>query len=261
MGRYLGQHFLIDPAVIATALEHFLPTPEGILEVGPGAMALTEKLLEQPNKLFLVEKDDRLLPRIAKKLKNRPEALLCHDDILLFDFTEAASYFGAPFALISNLPYHISTPFLERLVTHAHLFTKIQLLLQKEVVKKVLSTSGPKVTKVSLLLDLFYEKEAGPLVPPQAFSPPPQVDSQFLTLTPREVPLLPLCDLPLFASLLHAAFNHRTHTLHWLSQKHRLPPLADTSHLKPTTKVEDLLITDWLQLFSSIHSCFLQRIL
>ena len=72
MGRYLGQHFLNDKAVISHAIQSILPQENGILEVGPGAMALTEHLIKQAAPILLVERDEKLLPYIEKRLKPTP---------------------------------------------------------------------------------------------------------------------------------------------------------------------------------------------
>ncbi|MFZ4674020.1 MAG: ribosomal RNA small subunit methyltransferase A, partial [Chlamydiia bacterium] len=201
------------------------------------------RLLEHPNHLLLVEKDPLLLPKIEKRLKSHPHARLINNDILDFDFQEAIFFLEAPFALISNLPYHISTPFLERIVDNHPLFTKIQLLLQKEVVDKVLTRSGPDVAKISILIDLFYNKGEGIPIPPKAFTPPPRVDSKFLTLTPK-MPLLDPAELPGFKNFIHTAFNHRKHTLHWLFKKLHLPVPTDSDR-----KIEDLSTPEWVNTY------------
>ena len=219
MGRYLGQHFLKDEAVISHAVASILPQQNGILEVGPGAMALTEHLIKHTAPIILVERDEKLLPHIKKRLKSHPNATLIYQNILDYDFLEAKNHFKGPFGLISNLPYLISTPFLEKIAPLSHLFTKVHLMLQKEVVEKVMAPSGKNGSKLSHLLRIQYNLEPGIVVSAKSFDPPPKVDSQFITLTPKE-PLLDPNKWGAFQTFLNLAFNHRKHTLHWFEKKY-----------------------------------------
>ena len=219
MGRYLGQHFLKDEAVISHAVASILPQQNGILEVGPGGMALTEHLLKPTTPIILVERDEKLLPYIKERLKSHPHATLIYQNILDYDFLAAKNHFKGPFGLISNLPYLISTPFLEKIAPLSHLFTKVHLMLQKEVVDKVMAPSGKNGSKLSHLLRIQYNLEPGIAVSAKSFDPPPKVDSQFITLTPKES-LLDSNKWEAFQTFLNLAFNHRKHTLHWFEKKY-----------------------------------------
>jgi 16S rRNA (adenine1518-N6/adenine1519-N6)-dimethyltransferase len=263
MGRYLGQHFLKNRSVIEHAVQAILPQSHGILEVGPGAMALTESLLETSIPLILVEKDQKLLHPIQAKIALLSQVTLVHQDVLKFDFLSAYNHFGGPFGLISNLPYLISSPFLEKILPLSNLFTKVYLMLQKEVVEKVLAPSGPKSTKLSHLLRLFYALESGPLVPPQAFEPPPKVDSQFLELNPIP-PKIALQEFASFQKFLHQGYNHRNHTLGWFLKKlsaepqplmnQRLEDLLTSENPQPlmNQRLEDLSTSDWLEIYCRV---------
>ncbi|MFZ4672730.1 ribosomal RNA small subunit methyltransferase A [bacterium] len=243
MGHYLGQHFLKNKSVIEHAVQAITPQPNGILEVGPGAMALTNLLIESFTPLILVERDPKLIQPILDKIAPFTHVSLVHRDVLEYDFQSAYEQFQGPFGLISNLPYLISTPFLERLLPISGLFTKVYLMLQKEVVEKVLAPSGPKSTRLSHLLRLFYTVESGPIVPPNAFAPPPKVDSQFLQLTPI-APHISVEELTLFKKFLQQGYNHRNHTLSWFLKKFLIdsPPLSNQ-------KLEDLSTFDWCKIF------------
>lgn len=239
MGRYLGQHFLKNKSVIEHAVKAITPQSHGILEVGPGAMALTELLIHSSTPLILVEKDPKLIEPILDKISPLSHVSLVHQDVLEYDFRSAYAHFQGRFGLISNLPYLISTPFLEKLLPINGLFTKVYLMLQKEFVDKVLAPSGPKSTRLSHLLRLFYSLESGPIVPPSAFVPPPKVDSQFLQLTPI-TPQITLEELPLFKKFLLQGYNHRNHTLFWFLKK-----LSVDSPLSTNQKLEDLSTIEW----------------
>ncbi|MBM3197471.1 MAG: ribosomal RNA small subunit methyltransferase A [Chlamydiae bacterium] len=243
MGRYLGQHFLNDEAVISHAIQSILPQENGILEVGPGGMALTEHLIKQTTPILLIERDEKLLPYIEKRLKAHPNAKVIHQDILEYDFQEARNRFKGPFGLISNLPYLISTPFLEKIAPLSHLFTKVHLMLQKEVVEKVMAPNGKNGSKLSHLLRIQYHLEPGIVVAKKSFNPPPKVDSQFLTLTPKK-PLLEPCKWDGFREFLNLAFNHRKHTLHWFEKKYHFKAIHPSDR-----KIEEIPTSELIESF------------
>jgi 16S rRNA (adenine1518-N6/adenine1519-N6)-dimethyltransferase len=243
MGRYLGQHFLKNKSVIEHAVRAILPQAHGILEVGPGAMALTDLLIESSTPLILVERDAQLVQPIRAKIAPLAHVSLVHEDVLKYDFLNAYNQFKGPFGLISNLPYLITTPFLEKLLPLSGLFTKVYLMLQKEVVEKILAQSGPKSTKLSHLLRLFYNVESGPTVPPKAFDVPPRVDSQFLKLTPI-IPQISFEELADFKKLLNNGYNHRNHTLHWFLKKLSIDPNPFKN-----SRLEDIPTSNWLEIF------------
>jgi 16S rRNA (adenine1518-N6/adenine1519-N6)-dimethyltransferase len=224
MGRYLGQHFLKTQSIIDTTIEQFSGLTCPIVEVGPGAMALTKPLLQKQNPLLLIERDSNLILNLEKALCDRPNSHLVHLDVLKYNFEDAYALFSTPFALLSNLPYLISTPFLEKMLHISHRVVLVHLLLQKEVVEKIAANRGPNSSRLSHLLNIFYEIHPGQIVGCEHFDPPPKVDSQFVTLVPRPHPLLDPIHFKIFEEKVRYIYNHRSHTLHWIGKKTDFAP-------------------------------------
>lgn len=216
--KRFGQHFLVDDGVIAAIVRAIDPRPgEAIVEIGPGLGAMTQPLLERCGALTVIELDRDL----AARLRRRPGLEVVEADVLTVDFAALAARLGRPLRVVGNLPYNISTPILFHLLGAAERVVDQHFMLQKEVVERMVAGPGGKdYGRLSVMLQWRYEIEPVLDVAPEAFDPPPRVDSAVVRMTPlREVPAV---DPALLAELVAVAFSQRRkllrHTLgRWLA--------------------------------------------
>jgi 16S rRNA (adenine1518-N6/adenine1519-N6)-dimethyltransferase len=218
--KRFGQHFLTDTAVIAAIVRAIAPRPgEPLVEIGPGLMALTQPLLERAGALTVVELDRDL----AARLRQRTGLTVVEADVLTVDFGALADAAGAPLRVVGNLPYNISSPILFHLLPWADRIADQHFMLQKEVVDRMAAAPGGKdYGRLSVMLQWRYRIEAVLDVPPQAFDPPPRVDSAVVRMLPLAQPA-PV-DPGLLEELVQVAFSQRRkllrHTLgRWLEQR------------------------------------------
>ncbi len=227
----LGQNFLIDRALLeAIPRDAGVQAGERVLEVGPGAGALTETLLAAGAQLLAVELDHGLAEFLRERFQEQIESgqfRLVEGDALgpheTFH-TELESWWGAgpPPRLVANLPYAISGPFLGRLVGRPQLGST--LLLQREVAEKAAFQGGAKnAGPLSMRLGLFFHVRMGRRLPPEVFWPRPKISSAFLHLEPREDAPAPEIDESLKA-ILQLGFGQRRKAL--LSRLAKVHPLA-----------------------------------
>lgn len=193
----LGQNFLLDPALLqATVRDADVRPGERVLEVGPGAGALTAELLAAGAALLAVEVDRGLAvwlrERFAAALAGEPGSSgslqLVEGDVLapgerLIEPVESWWAGGSPPKVVANLPYGISGPFLGRLPGRP--LAGANLLLQAEVAEKAAASGGEAYGPLSVRLGLAFEVRVGRRVPPEVFWPRPRVESAFLQLEPR----------------------------------------------------------------------------
>jgi 16S rRNA (adenine1518-N6/adenine1519-N6)-dimethyltransferase len=206
--KSLGQHFLKDEniahKIVSAVCEH--PFTQ-LLEVGPGAGALTSHLMKLEGiDLKAVELDDekiRHLEQTWPQLKGK----LIHASILDID-----KPFEGRFTVIGNFPYNISSQILFKMLDwKAELETMVGMF-QKEVAQRVSAREGNKVYGViSVLIQAFFDVEYLFEVSEQSFNPPPKVKSAVIRLIPREVPAFK--DERRFFLLVKTAFNQRRKTL------------------------------------------------
>ncbi len=202
--KRFGQHFLIDRGVIDAIVASLALKPaDNVVEIGPGLGALTRPLLALLPRLAVVEIDRDIVARLAAAYP--AERLAIHQgDALDFDFAGL----GTDLRLVGNLPYNISTPLLFHLLRFLPSIRDMTFMLQKEVVARMVAPpSTADYGRLSVMLQRHCRLQWLLDVPPQAFDPPPKVDSAVVRLTPRadKTPL----DEARFARLVAAAFNQR----------------------------------------------------
>ena len=219
--KRFGQHFLADLSVIDAIVRAIAPRPgQAMVEIGPGLAALTQPLVERVGRLAVVELDRDL----AARLRKHPQLEVVEADVLNVDFTALAQRLGAPrLRVVGNLPYNISTPILFHLLEHVAVVEDQHFMLQKEVVDRMVAAPATSdYGRLSVMLQWRYEMEDVLFVPPEAFDPPPKVDSAVVGMVPRAQPAA--VDPALLSELVQVAFSQRRkllrHTLgRWLEQR------------------------------------------
>lgn len=218
--KRFGQHFLADSAVIDAIVAAIAPQPgEAIVEIGPGLGAMTQPLLARCGRLTVIELDRDL----AARLRRNPQLEVIEADVLTVDFAALAEHAGGRLRVVGNLPYNISSPILFHLLPVAGRVIDQTFMLQKEVVARMAAAPGGKdYGRLSVMLQWRYDIEAILDVPPEAFEPPPRVDSAVVRMQP--LPGVEGVDAALLGELVTVAFSQRRkllrHTLgRWLDAR------------------------------------------
>jgi 16S rRNA (adenine1518-N6/adenine1519-N6)-dimethyltransferase len=218
--KRFGQHFLADQAIVEAIVEAIDPRPDDVLvEIGPGLGALTDPLVARCGHLTVIELDRDL----AARLRRRAELNVVESDVLKVDFSALAGTLARRLRIVGNLPYNISTPILFHLLTHVEHVVDQHFMLQKEVVERMVAVPGNKdFGRLSVMLQWRYAIEAVLEVPPEAFEPPPRVDSAVVRMRPL-VPA-PQVDSRLLGELVAVAFSQRRKLLRntlgrWLAER------------------------------------------
>ncbi len=203
--KRFGQHFLVDTGVLDAIVSAIDPRPgQALVEIGPGLGALTQPLLERCERLTVVELDRDL----AARLRKNAALDVIEADVLTVDFAAVAAARGAKLRVVGNLPYNISTPILFHLLGAAAQVEDQHFMLQREVVDRMAAGPGGKdYGRLSVMLQWRYHVEALLEVPPEAFDPPPRVDSAVVRMIPWPAPAA--VDRALLEALVAAAFSQR----------------------------------------------------
>jgi 16S rRNA (adenine1518-N6/adenine1519-N6)-dimethyltransferase len=218
--KRFGQHFLADAGVIDAIVAAIDPRPgQALVEIGPGLGAMTGPLLERCERLTVIELDRDL----AARLRRNARLDVVESDVLKVDFAALADRLGQPLRVVGNLPYNISTPILFHLLAVASRVVDQTFMLQKEVVQRMAASPGSKdYGRLSVMLQWRYDIESLLDVPPEAFEPPPRVDSAVVRMLP--LPGTDTVDAALLGELVTVAFSQRRkllrHTLgRWLEAR------------------------------------------
>jgi 16S rRNA (adenine1518-N6/adenine1519-N6)-dimethyltransferase len=242
--KRFGQNFLNAPGIVAAIVAAIAPQRgDTVVEIGPGLAALTRPLLATVDRLHVVEIDRDLIARLKHEFS--PERLVIHEgDALEFDFGQL----GRDLKIVGNLPYNISTPLLFHLARFASRVRDMHFMLQKEVVERMVAAPGTsEFGRLSVMLQYRFEMELLFLVPPEAFTPAPKVESAVVRMLPRPVLALSPEDEENFARVVATAFSQRRkmlrNTLRDLFSAEDFAALG----IAPTARAEELAVADFVR--------------
>ncbi len=253
--KRFGQHFLADRSVIEAIVAAIAPAAgDRLLEIGPGLAALTDALLRRLPRMTAIEIDRDLAARLRRRYAERLD--LIEADVLGVDLRPLAAQ--GPLRLVGNLPYNISSPLLVRLLDYRDCVLDQHFMLQKEVVDRIVSAHGEAAYgRLGVLLQAYYDVESLFDVPPEAFDPPPRVDSAVVRMLPKPAPA-PV-EPALLSEVAAAAFGQRRKMLRgtllpWLAQRG-----VEAEMVEPTARAEDVPVEVYVTLASRLRSQRLAR--
>ncbi|MBQ3318760.1 ribosomal RNA small subunit methyltransferase A [Candidatus Saccharibacteria bacterium] len=238
--KSLGQHWLKNREVLdhLASLAH-ADGVETCLEIGPGLGHLTSSLLKNFDQVIAVEFDQKLAENLPKSFPGK-NLIVKNEDILSFDFKTVPS----PFVVAGNIPYYITSPIIEKLLSLNPHPEKIVLLIQKEVADRLVAEKG-KHTLLSLSAQNRAEIVRDITVPAEFFDPVPKVDSAVVILAPREKPQIPL---ETFVLIKEGMKNPRKKLTNNLKSHGDISKLLEKLNLPPTARPSELDLTDWQNL-------------
>ncbi|MFC1533419.1 16S rRNA (adenine(1518)-N(6)/adenine(1519)-N(6))-dimethyltransferase RsmA [Thermodesulfobacteriota bacterium] len=261
--KRLGQHFIRDRGVIHRIITRSdFRQSDHVLEIGAGLGALTIPLAGFVHKIIAVEKDSLLVDMLDKKLSHAgiTNVTLINDDILKLDLKGIADLLGKKIKTIGNLPYNISSPFLEKLFKYRNLISKAVLMFQSEFAKRLLSPPGGKEYGAITVL-IQYNAAVSPLleVAKEAFYPRPKVDSMVLAIDlERPYPKRAKDDTS-FKAVVKGAFAHRRKTIQnslkgtlQSHSSHEISVALRRCDIDPRRRAETLDIDDFLCLADAL---------
>lgn len=253
-----GQHFLHDKNIIAKIVASVRPTAdEMIVEVGPGAGALTEGLNDiaspfqggEGGGLTLIESDRDLIPSLHDRF---PSATIVQADAAQVDYDEITQ--GRPWIFVSNLPYNAGNAILEKVFTSKNPPRELVVMVQKEVGERMMAKPGD-MSVLSVATQLYADVQRLFIVKPGAFIPPPKVDSIMLRLTTRLG-----ADRESVIALAKIAFAHRRKQFRQTLAQSNVADLAaidsalESLGYPKTVRPQEISTENWVRLFYILHN-------
>lgn len=246
--KALGQHFLHDENIclqIVDQLQYSLD--KSLLEIGPGAGALTKYLLEKPNKAYKVIEID--LEKVTYLNQKYPAI---KDKIIHQDFLLSEQPFDESFSIIGNFPYNISSPIMFKILDWRNTVDEVLGMFQKEVAQRIAAAHGTKTYGIlSVLFQAYYKVQYLFDVPPQAFTPPPKVMSGVLYCKSLGNPYQ-IDNFNTFKKFVKLAFSQRRKTL-----RNALAPIIPQGIKQDEVfnkRAEQLSVQDFVHLYNKIYN-------
>lgn len=248
--KRFGQNFLNDKYIIDNIVSAIDPQLEDkLVEIGPGLGALTEPVGEKVSSLTVIELDRDLAARLQTHPFLGPKLTIFQQDAMAFDFAELVLQQGQPLRVFGNLPYNISTPLMFHLFSFTRAIKDMHFMLQKEVVNRLVAGPDTKAYGRLTVMAQYYCQIIPVLeVPPQAFTPPPKVDSAVVRLVPHQHSPYPEVDVKILSRITTEAFGKRRKTIrnslgHLFSET-----VLQDLQIDPKLRAENLSIPQYCQL-------------
>ncbi len=207
MKAYHDQHFLIDPSAVERIVSLVDVSDREVLEVGPGDGALTQALLNHGATVHAVELDQELCEGLHDRFRHEIAAgrfTVTHGDASRCELPHFSM-------VVSNLPYSVSSKITFRLLEHG--FEVAVLMYQMEFAKRMAAPAGTKdCGRLSIMVQTYATVQQCFTLPPNCFSPRPQVHSTVVKVIPRP-PIFFIKDTKRYADVVRALFSHRRKTV------------------------------------------------
>lgn len=188
--KSLGQNFLWDRNIAKKIIEALKPQDDDvILEIGPGRGILTEVLMDSRISFYIgIEIDRNLVELLESKIKEKSlgNFLILHQDFLDFSIEEFEQIRNKKIKVLGNIPYHLTSSILFKILDNREYITTCVLMLQKEVAERIVSPPASKNYGIlSVLLQLFADVNHLFDVSPNCFVPKPKVESSVIKISPK----------------------------------------------------------------------------
>jgi len=262
--KSLGQHFLIDKAVLERILSAAELSPKDIvIEIGPGLGILTEGLAKRGARVIAVEVDSKLIALLKKRLAAFPDVKIVHADILkvtpqqLLQENLPASELIPGYKVIANLPYYITSPVLSHFLEAQPRPSEMVVMVQKEVGEAIAAAPG-KMRLLSVKVQFYSQPAIVSYVPAASFYPPPKVDSAILRLDVYSQPPLiqsGVSDVASFFDIvMHGFRSPRKQLRNSLAHSLGMPPsqvasLLEKAGIEAKRRAETLSLEEWRELW------------
>ena len=242
-----GQNYLTDHAVIRRIIHLVHATDGPIFEIGPGRGAITLPLARFDRPLTAVDIDAANVRELRRIVPG--DVTVIHHDFLAFHLPQR------PHVIVGNLPFHLTTAILRKLL-HSPGWTEAILLMQWEVARRRARIGGASMMTVQW--EPWFDFALDRKVPAEAFVPRPSVDGGLLLIRRRDHPLLPRGQRKPYQGLVHRVFTSKGRGLgeilersRALPNKHSVTQFLARHNLRRTSLPKDIPAHAWVELFAN----------
>ena len=210
----LGQNFITDDALFEQLVALAgVDQDDNVLEIGAGAGGMTKVLSKRCGKVISVEVDGTLIPILRVALHHCENVELVHGDVMRLNLKETTKDLGA-FHVVANIPYYLTTDLMNMLLTSNLPIESINVMVQAEAAQRMVAKPGEEGWgMLAVRTQYHYCPQIVLDVPSCMFTPPPKVDSAFVTMQKREQPAVEVQNENMFFKGAKAAFAMRRKTM------------------------------------------------
>lgn len=233
-----SQHFLRSPSLVKELFGHSkLKKTDTVLDIGAGSGVITSVLAEKVRKVIAIEAEPGTVKILRKNTADYNNVLVVQADALQIDLPKE------PYSIFSNIPFHLSSPLIERLINTNNPPQKTYLIVQKQFGRKLVATDNRFFTgQLGVLLCARYDVKIRKPLKRTDFWPHPAVDTVFIEILLKNEPLVKQADFEKFKKLVKSGFSSP-------EAYHKFP--LNKAGVSPEKKPSQLTIDQWVSIFEA----------
>ena len=261
--KAFGQNFLVsDRALRAIADATVHDDQDWIVEIGAGLGTLTAQLVERvtAGKVIALETDPDMIRVLRGELGTVDNLEIEQVDAMRYDLRMVAKMIGEPVIVCGNLPYHLASQLMFKVLDARDVVRWAVFMIQKEMADRVLAKPGTKeYGALGVMIRTYADVTSVIKVGAGSFVPPPKIDSTVIKIVPLSAPRAPIADAKLYSDVVHAAFGQRRKTLRNALRAKWAPEVVDraldASGIDGGRRGETLDIAEFARLTDAISAC------
>lgn len=253
--KNLGQNFLIDEEKIENIINAMeIDKNDTIIEIGPGASALTKHLCERAKKVIAIEIDEDLVEILKNELKDYDNIEILHEDILKVDLKALIK--DKNIKIVGNLPYYITSEIFYKILEEDIEFRQLTVMIQEEVCHKILSQPRSKqYIPLSIFMQYYFDIDIVDTVLPSSFFPEPKVTSSVMNFKLKEEKNS--MDKKEFIKFVLSSFRMRRKTLrnnikNFFKDESNLIETFNRANIDLNARAEEISVSDFYILFNAL---------
>lgn len=218
--HHYSQHFLKSPKVALMLVGHSnIRKKDTVLDIGAGSGVFTFALGKKTNQVIAIEKDKSAFSKLYKNLKNNQNIKLINNDFLNFNLNTLPP----KYKVCSNIPFNLSSKIIQKLTSSNNQPEAIYLILQKQFAKKLIIDKNNFTSALGVKLMPFYSAKIRKPLHKNDFTPPPAVDTVFMEIKKREIPLISLEDREEYKNFIQQCFTSNSFFKKYNTNKEKKP--------------------------------------
>lgn len=254
--KHFSQNFLTDYDVVTSSVDALNVKEEKVIEIGPGLGALTQELLNRNYDVDAYEIDVDMVNHLKEEFKSYNNFSLYNEDFLKVDLSK---YEGKELKFISNVPYNVTTPIIEKIITSSLDIKTFEFMVQKEVYERLnVKEKSKDYSPINIFIDYVGKLSVVRKVSYKCYIPMPNVDSIILKIEfTNEINKDPLFNKE-FVKLVKGSFVSRRKTIlnnltNYFKSKEKAVDILSKAHIEPSRRPESLALNDYLELTKACY--------
>ncbi len=254
--KHFSQNFLTDYDVVTSSVDALNVTKEKVIEIGPGLGALTQELLNRNYDVDAYEIDVDMVNHLKEEFKSYNNFSLYNEDFLKVDLSK---YKGKELKFISNVPYNVTTPIIEKIITSSLDIKTFEFMVQKEVYERLnVKEKSKDYSPINIFIDYVGKLSVVRKVSYKCYIPMPNVDSIILKIEfTNKINEDPLFNKE-FVKLVKGSFVSRRKTIlnnltNYFKSKDKAIDILSKAQIEPSRRPESLSLNDYLELTKACY--------